>query len=346
MVNADQGENDVTRDRAIRLFTYLKELCALRSTQVRNVTTYDQVFWFDDLPHDKLCQCIAWCGEDSRQDGKDRNPDLWIEVRKPQLRSPPELPDEVEPWISEKQLHDSSSREPLIFDEIPRATFLGNAQDVDTNEKESLNEHPEVFEAWVTYLETQWKPWADEDRKLQKVQKVYNQLFNTYQRQEKLGEQYEVIIGIGLLNWRSPRSGEIRRHVVTLQSRIDFDRVRGIMSAGPAPDGAQPVLEYDMLETSDRPTPNTLIAIKNDVVALDGDPWNPTALELVLRGFVNAIPNPGEFLAILNPNEAGTGAGARINLAPALILRKRTRRTFEDFYRQIIEQTADGGIIP
>ena len=41
-------------DKAIRLFTYLKELCALRTTQVRNVANYDQVFWLSDLPRHKM----------------------------------------------------------------------------------------------------------------------------------------------------------------------------------------------------------------------------------------------------------------------------------------------------
>jgi len=55
------------RDRAIRLFTYLKELCMLRTTQVRTAASYDQVFWINDLPRDKLCQCVAWNINDVQQ---------------------------------------------------------------------------------------------------------------------------------------------------------------------------------------------------------------------------------------------------------------------------------------
>lgn len=337
------------RDRAICLFTYLKELCALRTTQVRTVASYDQVFWFSDLPRDKLCQCIAWSINDVQQISRDQISDVWIEVHKPKLKSPPELPDDVEPWISEEQLHDSSVPEPLIFDQIPLTVFRGDAQDADSTAPASLNDHPEIFEAWIKYLETQWKPWAEEDRKLQKVQKVYNHLFNIYQRQERLGEQYEVVLGIGLLAWQSPHSGEIKRHIVTVQSRIEFDRVRGIITVGPAPtlDGQQRTsLEHEMLiDTSDKPNATMLNAINNDVKALDEDPWKLSDLEKVLRGFVHALPNPGDFDPTLDHNVPCSSRPV-INLAPALILRKRSGQNFTSFYQKMIEQMAGGEKVP
>lgn len=71
-VQQPSGDSPEVRDRAIRLFTYLKELCALRATQVRTVASYDQVFWLNDLPRDKLCQCIAWNINDVQQVNRDQ----------------------------------------------------------------------------------------------------------------------------------------------------------------------------------------------------------------------------------------------------------------------------------
>jgi len=197
----------------------------------------------------------------------------------------------------------------------------------------------------VNYIDDKWKPWANEDRELQKVQKTYNQLFNIYQRQEKLGEQYEVIVGIGLLLWNSPNSGKIKRHVLAIQGRLEFDRVRGILSVGSALNAPRPLLECSMLETMDRPNPTDLTEIENDAIALEDDPWHAVNLDRVLLGFANALPTNGDY----NPSfEHAGGASAKpvMNLAPALILRKRTRRTFEDLYRQIVDQIRDGEEIP
>jgi very-short-patch-repair endonuclease len=341
----DMAEMAPERDKAVRLFTYLKELCALRTTQVRNVASYDQLFWLCDLPRHKLCRCSLWRLVDPPSFGAEHQADPWIEIRKPTLRSPPELPDDVEPWIKDEQLSDSSLSEPGFYDQIPRLALQGDAGDGDPNALVSISEFPQVFDKWVDYVEVQWKPWAKEDRELQKVQKAYNRLFNIYQRQEKLGEQYEVIVGTGLLSWKSPNSGEIKRHILEIQARIEFDRVRGIMTAGPALDGPKPILECGMLETADRPNPTDLTEIESDALGLSGDPLEDVGLESVLRGFANSLPIAGEY----SPSLDYTGSSSdkpTVKLAPTLILRKRTRRTFEDFYRQIIEQVKKGEDIP
>lgn len=259
--STDVTEMPPERDKAIRLFTYLKELCALRTTQVRNVASYDQVFWLCDLPRHKLCRSILWRLIDPPPPDSEQHADPWIEIRKPALKSPPELPDDVEPWIKDEELADSSLSEPGFYEQLPRVALQGDVGDADPNALVSISEYPQVFDKWVDYVEAQWKPWAKEDRELQKVQRAYNQLFNIYQRQEKLGEQYEVIVGAGLLSWRSLNSGEIKRHILAIQARIEFDRVRGVMTAGPALDGPQPTLEYSMLDIADLPNPTDLTAV-------------------------------------------------------------------------------------
>jgi very-short-patch-repair endonuclease len=343
--SSEATEISPERDKAIRLFTYLKDICALRSTQVRNVAAYDQVFWLSDLPRHKLCHCAIWRLTDPPTPAAEQHADPWIEVRKPVLKSPPELPDELEPWIKEEELPDSSLSEPGIYEQIPLSALQDDSDNTDPNALASVNDYPDVFEKWVDYVEAKWKPWAKEDRELQKVQKAYNHLFNIYQCQEKLGEQYEVILGGGLLIWRSPNSGEIWRHILAVQARIEFDRVKGIVTAGPAIDGPQPMLECGMLETMDRPNPTDLTDIENDAILLDGDPWDAAGLERVLRGFANALPTSGDYSASLD-HVGPASEKATVKLAPALILRKRTRRTFEGFYAQIIDQIKEGEEIP
>lgn len=343
--------NDTTlvesrRFKAVQLLTYLKELCALRTTQVRNVESYDQVFWLSQLPRNKkLCRSNLWRLIDPPGADSDQRVDPWIEVKKPSLKSPPELPDDVEPWAKEAEIVDSSLSEPGFNERIPLSALQGDDVDANTQDFVSINDYPQVFDKWISYVETKWKPWAEQDRELQKVYQAYNQLFDIYQRQEKLGEQYEVIIGAGFLAWDSPTSGKISRHILAIQSRIEFDRNRGVMTVNAALDGPQPLLEHSMLEPVDRPNPGNLTAIENDVSALDGEPWDIEALETVLRGFANSLPVTGDYERSIEHSGA-TPKTPLVRLAPALILRKRTRRTFEAFYQHIIDQIEQGGEIP
>ena len=123
---------------------------------------------------EKNCHCVAWQLWDQTENEKVDRSHLWIEIHKPTLRSPPEVPDDLEPWIREEEVSDSTLEEPGLFDEIVRI----NEPDPDTGEEQEeslfINDHPQIFEAWMHYVENNWKPWAEEDRELQAIQKVYN----------------------------------------------------------------------------------------------------------------------------------------------------------------------------
>ena len=84
---------DLIRDRAIRLFTYLRELTKLRSKVIRTLDNYDSVLWFSDIPREQGCFTQAWGAE---QDGSE---EIWLEIKKPKIPSIPSLPDELLPWI-------------------------------------------------------------------------------------------------------------------------------------------------------------------------------------------------------------------------------------------------------
>ncbi|MBE7444355.1 MAG: hypothetical protein HS132_03595 [Planctomycetia bacterium] len=101
-----------------------------------------------------------------------------------------------------------------------------------------------------------------------------------------------------------------------------------------------------MLETQDRPNPTQLNDIeKEDVMVLVDNPWDAVNIARVLCGFSNALSVPGDY----SPSFEHAGVPPEkpvIRLAPALILRKRTRQTFEAFYNQIIDQIKKGEEIP
>ncbi|MBT3192547.1 MAG: hypothetical protein HN341_08325, partial [Verrucomicrobia bacterium] len=343
---AVDGAATKTRDRAIQLFTYLQELSGLRSTQTSDVDSYDEVLWWGHVPRERGCQCVAWnLWVDRPADKQDERTDVWLEVQKPRLKSPPEVPDELDSWIKEIEVENSELEEPGLYDQIVVTLPPEEGTDEELTEILSLETQPQIFELWMAYVEQKWKPWAEEDRRLQEVQRVYNGLFTIYQRAEKLGEQYETVVGVGLLTWRSPNSGDIRHPILTLQARVEFDRARGIMSVVPGAEGPQPLLDTDMLETEDRPAVTDLQAIQAMVVDLDGEPWHGPSLEAALKSFANGISTQSVYDRSLE-RPARITEHPSLHLAPALLLRKRTRRSFVDFYKKIIEQLEEGVAVP
>lgn len=209
---------DVLRNRAIRLFTYLKELTELRTKVIRTLDQYDDVIWFSDIPKKRGCFCSAW------RQSSDYEPDLWLRIEKPKFKAPPEPPKNLQSWLESSQIADSSIEMPELKDSIvveKPSINSGIEQKIQT-EIIKLADYPEIKVSWEKYVEEKWWPWAEEDRKIRKVQAVYTKLYSVYQKQQRLGEAYEVVIGLGLLLWKHPDGYEIKRHIITARTNIEF----------------------------------------------------------------------------------------------------------------------------
>ncbi|MGH2562454.1 MAG: AAA domain-containing protein, partial [Thermomicrobiales bacterium] len=349
------------RDRAVSLFTYLKELSVLRTKAIRTWEQYDKVLWFADVPEEPGFHCAAWF-RDAETDNE-----TWIEAHKPRPRpAPPDPPEPVIPWLVDVlQVSDSSLEVPELHTSIPIEPLPSSEGDVENqtipaesageetadevgNQEEhytELTDHPEIAERWERYLQYQWQPWAEEDRRLHAAQTVYTDLFSIYQRQQRLGEQYEVVLGLGLLSWRTPAGQRVQRHLVTGQASLAFDPVRGIITVGPAADGASLTLEHDMLEAQERPDLTEQRTIESQLADLGDDAWDQIKLASLFQAWVHAVSSRGTFDDTLDPI-AMLGDDPIIHLAPALILRKRTERSLIRFFDEIVDQLKQGSPIP
>ena len=109
-ITGNAGQDAQVLDKAKRLFTFLRELSALRTNTIRNLDQYDRVLWLKDIPREKGCYSVAWhMGED------DEPPEVWIEISKPSLKVPPTVPSELRPWLGANTVHDSSQEAPPLF---------------------------------------------------------------------------------------------------------------------------------------------------------------------------------------------------------------------------------------
>ncbi len=332
------GETGNIRERATALYTFLKEFTELSTKAVRTVDQYEHVLWFSDVPREPECDCAAW-HRDRDVDGGE----TWLVIHKPRLLPAPEPPVEIRPWLLAEQLGDSS--QDLI--ELQEEAMLAVRDDdgVEHLERQRIEDHPEVKSIWERYVEGDWWRWAEADRRAQRVQRVYTDLFSIYQKQQRLGEQYEVVLGLGLVSWLAPDDHEVRRHLIVAKTSLLFDAARGVMTVGPAGEGARAVIEEDMLDPTFRPDPDAQQELEVQLTRVGDQLWDPAPVDAILAAWVHSVSPEGAYREELSPPERAL-SDPRVHLAPALILRKRTDRSYLMAFEEIIRQLKEGAAIP
>src|SRR5262245_38408329 len=329
--------SDEVRDRAVRLFTFLMEYTQLRASAALTTDAYDEVIWLADVSDLPGCVCAA---VEPTRDGE-----VWLEVRKPKLQPAPRPPESLRPWL--QQFSDSALGAPPLRDSIPDANPRSGTTPSEDGVPPQilLQDQPETRTAYDEYVTREWAPWATGDRPLQRVQRVYTDLFRLRQSQERLGEAYEVVMGMGHLAWRKPSGQVVRRHLVIAQTDVRFDADRGTISVTAAADGARPALEQDMLEPGERPAPPVLDEIDTDLAAVGDDVFADPAVGSSVRRWVHAVSARGRFDEKLQLQRDTTDEPT-VHLAPAVILRRRSERPIVQALTSIADQVRAGAPIP
>ena len=170
-----------------------------------------------------------------------------------------------------------------------------------------------------------------------------------FQRQQRLGEAFEIVFGLGFLSWNSPDSPTVRRHLAVARVNVEFDPESGTLIVAPAGEGAHPTLEQDMLDPQYRPDPQELLSIEEELEKIGESVWAVGPLDGLLKSWVHSVDARGEYNAALE-RPGSSGQTPVVHLAPALILRARTERSYKRSYirafEDIINQLEDGKPVP
>jgi len=342
VLNNQQGHSPETQ-RVVRLVDYLLKLAALRTKLIRDVKEYDKILWVSDVPHERGCFTQAWGREEEHE------PDEWLEVqnrREPEL---PAIPAQCKDWVNLQSLRNKNDLPellPEIIRQIPNPDWReGSDQPKTIPHAERLEEHPEIQQAWNRYVEDKWLPWTEEHNSWEKVHKVYSALFAIHQEQLRLGEEYEFVLGMGLLTWQTPTGQRVRRHLVVADAVLEFETRLGKFTVRPHPEGTKLRPELDMLDIEDQPARAEETA-KASLAAAGDDPWDKGCVKGVLQALVHSISSQGDYDDSLEAKSIRASAKPIVEYAPALILRKRSAKGLTETLRRIKEQIEQGEGIP
>jgi len=335
----NQQEHSPETQKIVRLVDYLLRLATLRTKLIRDIAEYEKVLWVSDVPPERGCFTQAW-GRD-----EEHEPDEWLEV---QNRREPELPAAPPPckdWVNLSSLRNKNDL-PEITRQIQNPKWREDSDQPETIPHiERLEDHPEVQQAWDRYVEDKWSPWTKEHNVWERVHKVYSTLFAIHQEQLRLGEEYELVLGLGLLTWQTPTGQRVRRHLVVADAILEFEARLGKFTVRPHTEGAKLRPELDMLDIEEQPARAEETA-KASLAAAEDDPWEKGCVEGILQALVHSFDSQGDYYDALEAKSTRASAKPIVEYAPALILRKRSGKGLTETLKRIKEQIENGEVIP
>ncbi|MEJ7681013.1 MAG: hypothetical protein WKG06_24805 [Segetibacter sp.] len=329
------------KNKYLQIFNYLLEFSRLKSNPVRDIessdTQYPDKVWFADIPQYEIFDCITF--PNYNQDA-----DYWLKIAKPKAEPKPptfaKISEKLADWIVKESLTDENGT-PVLKDAV-----INNGKII------SLVDKPEVKTEFQTYLNNKWiddlefykKEFESYETKLaeyEKQSKTYKHLFSIYNKAQQFGEEFELIVGAGLLNFQTDsKTPLICRHILISRVEITFDERTFAITVMPTIE-AELKLETDSIidleEAFD--SHNVIEAEKlTQKIITDNDETNPFSniTTQSLLTFAKRFHIDGDYKEDLaKPKEIPIKP--TIYFAPALLLRKRNTRSFTALYEKIIE---------
>ena len=330
------------KDKYLQIFNYLKEFSKLRSKPVRDIdaqeTQYPEKFWLNEIPDNELFENII------RPDFNEDN-DYWLKIRKPKEPAKPEftkLSDNLEKWIDKSTLLNDEDKPKL------KETLEVNGETL------SIEGFPELQKELQLYID---KKWIDdlreynekriEHEKYEKLNTVYKQFFRIFNKTQQFGEEYELVVGVGLLNFKeNDERPKVFRHILTQRVDINFEYSQKDSQIFVLPNlEFAPQIETDsILDLFDQFDSQNIIDAEKSVENYIKEKNIETIFsntEDALQMFAERVSPDGNYSHLIEkPNRTPTKP--TITFSPALLLRKRNTRSFTALYENILENIENG----
>ena len=319
--------------RATNLFEFLARSQQLRETPQRTTAAYDETYWPGEFPdHGAISSTHRSAAPE---------PDEPIfQIDRVPHREPLAPSDPVSQWLV-GDLADPDAAIEVVSSLAKECVPHLQAPDGDT--EVPLANHP-TLEAEVSGFLAGWRQWAAQERHDLPARELYGRLFSTYQTVTVHAEQFELVLGVGLLAWQPENHDPVRRHLFTFPAAIQFDEETGRVTVIREASLNHVKVELDMFDPSVLAQPVRINALKAAVTDYDLHPLDREAMEIETRRFVNTLDASGSYEDKDLP--PSIGRDLRSAFAPALILRKRSQRGLIEIYERIIAQLADAGEVP
>ena len=334
------------KEKYLQIFNYLLEFSRLRSVPVRNIETsnqYPEILWLNDIPQNDMFDCVT-------HPNFKIDSDYWLKIYKPKNEplKPifPTLPKEFKDWVELETLL-TENLTPTLKEQI---TVKGKII--------YLTEHPSIQEAFLQYCNNKWiddltifisdtKRYEEDLDEYEKLNKTFKKLFTLCNKTQQFGEEFELIMGLGLLQYQDINKTQICRHILTAKAEIKIEHSsrESYVIVTPNIDSEIQVETDSIIDLEGQFDANDIIDAEKKLIEyirtaeIEGEPFNEKIKDALII-FADTFRVDGEFIDELLKSKEFTNRPV-ICYSPALILRKRNTKSLTAVYEKIISDISN-----
>ncbi len=290
----------IARHRLKGLYRFIRELHLARNPVVTDVRAHPWLFRWRELPvHESI-----------RTDESEDEESL-LRVRRAVKSAPPSPPEPLRPWLLPGW--DDPAKEPAFREkEVTEDSGADAPVTVRFRDDEA---RARAWEVWTA----RWKAWAELERPARASLELFGRLYDLHGRIDREGEQYELLIGEGII--RSSSGGPLVEHPV-LTIRVDLSFDPSIPEFSIRESGRSPDLVGSVLRSVANAQTGGLEVLRQELEEGQFHPLGEADTSGFLKNVIHRVlPTEGEYLN--DREEARRKAGPVLYRDPVLFLRKK-----------------------
>jgi len=359
------------RGKIIRLFSYLEKALSLDDQIARDFRTNSLApspWWLDDYPKDLDNLFIRSFDTEREPHDSETHSHVWLRVEKKNIEPAPAVPSRLIEWIGEitpldnpepvekidrKAGFDSDKNRVREFKEFRKNFEQGDKVPASLIEWVTLSpnklpeviefkyipdlwvEHPELEKLLSGYTENEWKPWSKKVEKVYKANLLYDQLYALRLLLKNEGDNYELLLGQGVLTWKHKKVNSIYAPIFLTPLVLDFDASKRTIEISPDP-MFRSFVEISAVSEMDNPAEVDLDTWMGTINASPFDFWHLEALKSQANTFLNYLSPDSEDRFDDNPTSAPTETETpSIWNSPVIFVRKRTNSLWSKYAEKI-----------
>lgn len=314
-------------NKAANLIQYINDLSRLKQRPISSYRSYEDIIWIEkDIPNEQ--ETTDFFRSDTSN---------WLTVKKPIKPKEPVLPNELKDWIN------------INFYNLTYEKIDVKNQQVVNDDKEieiveiTIDEFPNLREAREEFIENIWEKHVEETKRVKKIQDLYDRLFKIHQLLQTNAESLELIVGVGLLQWKLPKQS-VERHVLINKVELHFDKEKAVFIIEDGAKGLAIEYEEDMLSLENQLQKADHNEVQQLINEINEEQSVMSQMEAILKTVANALDSRSQYHDSLAIPSIKDGASLLISNSPAFIVRKKTQKSFQNACEVAVQQLSDDSV--